>query len=191
MILSTFITISKLQNGSFFPFLRLIIPQSDRERDAMGIRTATLGKLYVRALAVNKESEVALKLTAQQGMKTQCVDYSDIVFEVMKSRAPKDSTMTVYEVNQYLDLISNHFKQNERSSELMIFIFKTVNFDLSSESNILFVFYRKRRTNHSNDEETEPLGPEMVNANHSEENELGSGTHENPAALSPKCFGLL
>lgn len=78
--------------------------------------------MYVEALAISKDSEAAIKLTSQQGMKTQCADYSEIVFEVMKGRAPETGSLVVYEVNKYLDLIAEHFKQNERKSEFCLLL---------------------------------------------------------------------
>lgn len=104
-------------NASIYPILRLFLPKSDTERDSYGIRTTTLGKLYIKALAIHSDSLVAKKLTAQQGMTNNCVDFGDIVYEVMTGRSPDKGTLTVYEVNKYLDLISEHFKQNERSSK--------------------------------------------------------------------------
>lgn len=73
-----------------------------------------MGQLFVKALAINAKSDTANKLTNLQGNTT---DYGDIVFEVMKSRSPENGTLTVYEVNKYLDLIAEHFKHNERRSK--------------------------------------------------------------------------
>lgn len=100
------------QDASFYPFLRLFVPYKDSERGSYGIQTTTLGRLYVKAIAVNPKSQTALKLTNLQG---NTADYGDIVCEVMKNRSPDVGKLTVYEVNKYLDLIADHFKQNERN----------------------------------------------------------------------------
>lgn len=102
------------QDASFFPFLRLFIPYKDSERGSFGIQETVLGRLFVKALAINPKSETALKLTNAHG---NSADFADIVFDVMKSRSPDIGTLTVYEVNRYLDLIADHFRHNERSRE--------------------------------------------------------------------------
>lgn len=104
-----------LQDFSFYPFLRLFLPEYDEtERGAYGIQTKKLGQLFVKALAINAKSEDAKKLTDLQGNHT---DYGDIVYEVMKLRATKNSTLSVFEVNKHLDLIASNFRQSEQRSE--------------------------------------------------------------------------
>lgn len=88
------------------------------ERGSFGIQTTTLGRLFVKALAINAKSVEGQKLTNLHGITA---DYGDIVYDVMKNRSPAVGTLTVYEVNKYLDLIAEHFEHNERSSEYQIF----------------------------------------------------------------------
>lgn len=97
------------------PFLRLIIPKLDTERDSYGIQTKTLGRLYVKALAINEISNDGKKLLLHDGLKAG--DYGDIVFDVMKRRSPETGTLKVYDMNKYLDLIGDHFRNNERASK--------------------------------------------------------------------------
>lgn len=73
-----------------------------------------LGKLYVKALAIDQQSEAGVKLTVRDGATSG--DYADVVFDVMKERSPEKGTLTVFEVNKCLDLISDHFRNNERKS---------------------------------------------------------------------------
>lgn len=94
--------------------MRLFVPEKDIERGSFGIQTKTLGRLFVRALAINVKSPTALQLTNLYG---NTADYGDIVYDVMKTRSPELGTLTVYEVNRYLDMIADHFQQNERNSE--------------------------------------------------------------------------
>lgn len=94
--------------------MRLFIPGLDTERDSYGIKTKTLGNLFVKALAINSNSEDGKKLT----LKTVTGDdYGTVVYNVMKDRSPQRSTLMVYEVDHYLELIANHFKDNQRSSK--------------------------------------------------------------------------
>lgn len=90
------------------------MPHKDAERGSYGIQIPTLGRLFVKALAVHAKSETALKLTNLKGVTA---DYGDIVYDVMKNRSPETGKLTVYEVNKYLDLIAEHFEQNERNRE--------------------------------------------------------------------------
>lgn len=108
-----------MQNASFYPFLRLFVPKLDVQRGSYGIKTRTLGRLFVKAIAVNPDSDTARKLTHLEG---QTADYGDIVYDVMKNRSPEEGTLTVYEVNKYLDLIATHFKESERNSKYQLAI---------------------------------------------------------------------
>lgn len=68
----------------------------------------------MKALAINAKGETAKKMTKLEGNSS---DYGDIIYDVMKNRSPEFGTLTVYEVNEYLDLIADHFQDNERSSK--------------------------------------------------------------------------
>lgn len=51
-----------LQNDSFYPILRLILPEQDNERGPYGIKEHTLAKTYIRILCLSKMSKDAQKL---------------------------------------------------------------------------------------------------------------------------------
>lgn len=70
---------SFVQDASFYPFLRLFVPNKDPERGTFGIQIRTLGGLFVKALAVNPKSDTAQKLKNLEG---STADYGDIVHEV-------------------------------------------------------------------------------------------------------------
>lgn len=93
--------------------MRLILPGEDRERDSYGIKTFTMGKMYVRILGIDTNSDVAKRLTAKHAHK----DYPDVVYAVMQNRCSTSSTLTVYEVNRHLDIMAGCFKNNERKSK--------------------------------------------------------------------------
>lgn len=57
-------------------------------------------------------------LTTEQGFNRNCSDYADVVFNVIKDRCPKESALTVYELNQYLDTIAD--KESNREGIVMI-----------------------------------------------------------------------
>ncbi len=47
---------------SFYPILRLLVPQSDRERIAYGLKESKLGKHLVEVLSISKDSDDGKKL---------------------------------------------------------------------------------------------------------------------------------
>ena len=51
-----------LQNDSFYPAMRLLLPQLDRQRPAYGMKETALAKQYIDILSIAKESPDAQKL---------------------------------------------------------------------------------------------------------------------------------
>lgn len=49
-------------DDSFYPILRLLLPQSDRERIAYGLKESKLGKHLVEVLSISKDSDDGKKL---------------------------------------------------------------------------------------------------------------------------------
>jgi DNA ligase 4 len=49
-------------HDSFYPILRLLLPQSDRERIAYGLKESKLGKHLVEVLSISKDSDDGKKL---------------------------------------------------------------------------------------------------------------------------------
>lgn len=155
---------------SSFPVLRLFIPGLDTERDSYGIKTKTLGNLFVKALAINSNSEDGKKLT----LKTVTGDdYGTVVYNVMKDRSPQRSTLMVYEVDHYLELIANHFKDNQRSSKY----FNRFNEMCSSEIWLIF-FHRNWNENGENAQWIVCDGSQMAYTNNFEKIESRIGTKD-------------
>uniref|UniRef100_A0A1B0EZA0 DNA ligase (ATP) n=1 Tax=Phlebotomus papatasi TaxID=29031 RepID=A0A1B0EZA0_PHLPP len=96
-----------LQNTSFYPILRLLLPNCDLERGSYGIKEATLGRLYIRVLGIDGKSTEAKTLLEGN---PSCADYGEVVYQVMRARSKLESEITVFEVNQGLDSIVNHFQ---------------------------------------------------------------------------------
>ena len=51
-----------IMQDSFYPILRLLVPQSDRERIAYGLKESKLGKHLVEVLSISKDSDDGKKL---------------------------------------------------------------------------------------------------------------------------------
>lgn len=110
------------------------MPNLDTERDSYGIKTKTLGNLFVKALAISSNSDDGKKLTLQTVTGD---DYGTIVYNVMKDRSPKESTLMVNDVDRYLELIADHFRQNQRGRECSHF---PSPFHLFSQCDLLLYF---------------------------------------------------
>lgn len=93
-----------------------MVPKQDRDRDSYGIKTYTMGQIYVRILGIHSKSDVAKRLTAKCSNK----DYPNVVFDVMKGRSTAVGKLTVFQVNKHLDNIASCFKNNERKSKFDI-----------------------------------------------------------------------
>ncbi|XP_069492673.1 DNA ligase 4 [Ambystoma mexicanum] len=96
---------------SFYPAMRLILPQLERERMAYGIKETMLAKLYIEVLGLPKEGKDALKLLnyrAPSGSHGDAGDFATIAYFVLKPRFPNHGLLTVHEVNGLLDAISNN-----------------------------------------------------------------------------------
>ncbi|XP_067842559.1 DNA ligase 4 [Heptranchias perlo] len=96
-------------NDSFYPALRLILPQLERERMAYGIKETMLAKLYIDILGLPKEGKDALKLLnyrAPTSSHGEAGDFAVIAYFVLKQRCPNKGTLTVQEVNEHLDSIA-------------------------------------------------------------------------------------
>lgn len=110
------------QKASLYPILRLILPTKDTERGAYHIQTKTLGIIYCKALAINKNSSAGRKLAGENVAASE--DFGDVVFDVMKNRQT-EGTLTVYDVNKCLDEMSTKRKGNY-ASPVQLTIFSVV-----------------------------------------------------------------
>lgn len=74
----------------------------------------TLGNYYVKALGLNEKSVTARQFTNPIGID----DYSEVIFNAMKGRALDGEQLSVYDVNNFLDLIAENNNKEGRNSEL-------------------------------------------------------------------------
>lgn len=106
-------------NTSIFPILRLLLPAADRERDSYGIRVKTLRDLYIKILGISETSIEARKLSgfdeSGTGSNGSSGDFADRIFTLMRGRCPEECHMTVWDVNQHLDAMGQHYQNGRRS----------------------------------------------------------------------------
>ncbi|KAJ7344499.1 hypothetical protein JRQ81_000449 [Phrynocephalus forsythii] len=96
---------------SFYPAMRLILPQLERERMAYGIKEIMLAKLYIELLSLPRDGKDALKLLNYRtptGSQREAGDFALIAYFVLKPRCLKQGQLTIEQVNNLLDSISNN-----------------------------------------------------------------------------------
>ncbi|XP_008114590.1 DNA ligase 4 isoform X2 [Anolis carolinensis] len=96
---------------SFYPAMRLILPQLERERMAYGIKETMLAKLYIELLNLPKDGKDALKLLNYRtptGSRGDAGDFAMIAYFVLKPRCPKQGQLTIQQVNDLLDSVSTN-----------------------------------------------------------------------------------
>lgn len=113
-IIERFISRWRAEVGDdIYPALRLIVPEKDRDRGMYGLKETTLGKLLVRIMKINKDSEdgynlLHWKLPGVKSSSAMAGDFAGRCFEVISKRPmlSKPGNMTIAEVNEMLDQLS-------------------------------------------------------------------------------------
>ncbi|XP_077997197.1 DNA ligase 4-like [Glandiceps talaboti] len=95
---------------SFFPAMRLLLPQLERERLAYGIKEHTLAKYYIEILGLGKESQDAKKLLNYKAptAKQEAGDFASVAYFVLQNRCPQHGSLTIKDVNDCLDSIASN-----------------------------------------------------------------------------------
>jgi DNA ligase-4 len=121
--------------NDFYPALRLIIPEKDRDRAMYGLKEKAIGKLLVKLMKIDKNSEdgynlLNWKLPGQTTVSRMAGDFAGRCFEVLSKRpmrtAPGD--MRIAEVNELLDRLSVVQKEENQLPIFKIF-YKRMNPD--------------------------------------------------------------
>lgn len=96
-----------------YPALRLIVPEKDRDRGMYGLKETTLGKILVRVMKIDKNSEdgynlLHWKLPGVKSSSAMAGDFAGRCFEVISKRPMRTNPgdMTIAEVNELLDRLS-------------------------------------------------------------------------------------
>ncbi|XP_012878466.1 PREDICTED: DNA ligase 4 [Dipodomys ordii] len=95
---------------SFYPAMRLILPQLERERMAYGIKETMLAKLYIELLNLPKDGKDALKLLNYRtptGARSDAGDFAMIAYFVLKPRCLQKGSLTIQQVNELLDSVAS------------------------------------------------------------------------------------
>ncbi|RKF81644.1 DNA ligase 4 [Golovinomyces cichoracearum] len=106
----------------FFPALRLILPERDRDRAMYGIKEKSIAKLIIKILRIDRRSGDASKLlnwklpTQKSDHRFIGGDFASRCYEVLSKRSQKTcfGDMRISEVNQLLNQLSVTSKEAEQ-----------------------------------------------------------------------------
>ncbi|KAM5375069.1 hypothetical protein ACJA88_007734 [Fusarium oxysporum] len=120
-IIERFITRWRKEVGpDFYPALRLILPDKDRDRGVYGLKENTIGKLLVKLMKIDKNSEdgynlLHWKLPGQTTASRLAGDFAGRCFEVISKRPMRTDVgnMTIAEVNEQLDKLAASTGESE------------------------------------------------------------------------------
>lgn len=109
--------------NDFYPALRLIIPEKDRDRAMYGLKEKAIAKLLIKTLKIGSKSEDGLALTEWKmpGQASKSAgDFPSRCHEVLQKRAMRNDvgSMTIAEVNILLDKLSDEQKEEVRIENL-------------------------------------------------------------------------
>ncbi|XP_050681911.1 DNA ligase 4-like isoform X1 [Leptidea sinapis] len=96
------------KNSTFYPVMRLLLPDRDRERGAYNLKEAKLGALLVKVLSLNKQSQDAQKLLNFRSVQsnTHESDFANVAYFIFRNRIQNVGNLTIGDVNAILDKIS-------------------------------------------------------------------------------------
>ncbi|KAL9583635.1 MAG: hypothetical protein Q9203_004999 [Teloschistes exilis] len=121
--------------NDLYPAFRLILPEKDRERAMYGLKEKTIGKLLIRVMKINKDSEDGYNLLnwkqpGQSVASRMAGDFAGRCYEVIAKRPIRTrvGNMTIDEVNNLLDKLSAAQKEDEQQLIFMDF-YKRMNPD--------------------------------------------------------------
>lgn len=107
-----------LQDSSLLPVIRLILAKEERER-SYGIQDKSLRNLYIKALNLRKDCGESLKIN-------QCSydELPSVIETIMKTRVSQGK-LTILEIEESLNLLSENQKQSEQEVQLRKLIQKS------------------------------------------------------------------
>lgn len=104
--------------NDIYPVIRLIIPEKDRDRAMYGLKEKTIGKLLVRLMKLNKDSDDAYnllnwKLPGVRSSNAMAGDFAGRCYEVLLQRqmSSDPSDLNIDQVNEMLDRLAGAQKE--------------------------------------------------------------------------------
>ncbi|KAL4796030.1 ATP dependent DNA ligase domain-containing protein [Aspergillus venezuelensis] len=104
-----------------YPAFRLILPDKDRDRAMYGMKEKVIGKMLVKIMKINKNSEDGLnllnwKLPGQGATSSMAGDFAGRCYDVLSKRPMRTEVgnMLIEEVNEKLDQLSTASKEEQQ-----------------------------------------------------------------------------
>ncbi len=114
--------------NDFYPAFRLILPEKDRDRAMYGLKEKTIGKLLVKVMKIDRNSEdghnlLNWKLPGKTTASRMAGDFAGRCHEVISKRPMRTTVgdMTIGEVNDYLDRLASAQKEENQLPIFEIF----------------------------------------------------------------------
>lgn len=103
----------------FYPAIRLILPEKDRDRPMYGLKEKAIGKLVVKTLKINPRSDDAQNLTDWKKIfpaSKSAGDFAARCYEALSKRAMRTQVgdMRIAEVNALLDKLAAVSKEEDQ-----------------------------------------------------------------------------
>ena len=102
---------------SFFPIVRLMVPNYDMERGQYGLKETTLGKLYAELLSLptrEKEALIYFKNPKKQIEGCPAGGFVEVLEFILSKRVGASKNLSVEEVNKHLDDLANSIDKSEK-----------------------------------------------------------------------------
>ncbi|KAF1815104.1 DNA ligase [Eremomyces bilateralis CBS 781.70] len=116
-IIESFISRWRKEVGNdIYPAFRLVVPEKDRDRAMYGLKEKAIGKLLVKILRIDKDSQDGFNLLNWKlpgGQTHAAGDFAGRCYEVISKRPMRTEPgdMTIGEVNEKLDILSGMSKE--------------------------------------------------------------------------------
>ncbi|KAM5533834.1 hypothetical protein V8D89_012497 [Ganoderma adspersum] len=106
-----------------FPVLRLILPQANRERAVYGLKEKNLAKAYIKLIPLGRHDPDAVRLLnwkkPTDKYKTSG-DFPTVLYEVVNKRSSVvEGSLTINDVNEYLDQIAQNMGKSDIQSKIL------------------------------------------------------------------------
>ncbi|PKS13255.1 hypothetical protein jhhlp_000026 [Lomentospora prolificans] len=128
-IIERFVTRWRDEVGDdFYPAMRLILPDKDRDRTVYGMKESNIGKLLVKLLKIDRNSEdgynlLHWKLPGQSYAARMAGDFPGRCYDVISKRPMRTEVgdLTIADVNELLDKLAASSSETENLAVFQIF----------------------------------------------------------------------
>lgn len=128
-VIEKFITKWRNEVGDdFYPAMRLILPDKDRDRTVYGLKESNIGKILVKLLKIDKKSEdgynlLHWKLPGQSMAARMAGDFPGRCYDIISKRPMRTEVgdLTIADVNEMLDKLAASSGETENLAVFQMF----------------------------------------------------------------------